>query len=180
MPPMERKRNKLNPKVFEEAAQRFKSVFPYEGIKMGFYSDDPQGASVFGGIAKVAKTVLMSISGNSINIRAYREPKQSVKGVLFKVDEYRNVDQPIIEQLDGSEVLNHHIGHNAYEDMMTQNQMTFESVPDGAGGLKPNIRPDGTVKTYVNFPDPTSEMLRDLSKRTANRTEVPKEDSKDL
>lgn len=29
---------------------------------MGFYTNDPQGASVFGGIAKVAKTMLMNIN----------------------------------------------------------------------------------------------------------------------
>jgi hypothetical protein len=163
------KRNKLNPQVFEDALQRVKAAFPYEGLKMGFFTNDPAGASVFGGIAKVAKSVLMNIDGNSVNIRSYREPKEQNTSVLYKVDEYRHVNQPSVIKPRGSQVSDHHIKHDVAEDFMAQNNMTVEVVPDGQGGLRPNVQPDGMVKTYVNFPDPTEEMLRNAIERAQNR-----------
>jgi len=166
---MKPRRNKLNPQVFEEARQRVKAAFPYEGLKMGFFTNDPAGASVFGGIAKVAKTVLMNIVGDSVNIRAYREPTEQSASILYKVDEYRGVNQTSMIKPRGSQVPNHHIKHDVPEDMMEQNNMSIEVVPDGLGGLKPNVQPDGMVNTYVNFPDPTAEILRRALERAQNR-----------
>lgn len=157
---MKPRRNKLDPQVFEEAQRRVKTAFPYGGLKIGFFTNDPAGASVFGGIAKVAKTVLMNIVGDSVNIRAYRKPTKQSTSVLYKVDEYRGVNQASVVKPRGSQVPNHHILHDVPEDMMEQNNMTVEVVPDGVGGLKPNVQPDGMVKAYINFPDPTEEMLR--------------------
>jgi len=157
---MKPRKSKLNPQVFEEARQRIKTAFPYEGLKIGFFTNDPAGAGVFGGIAKVAKTVLMNIVDGSVNIRAYREPTEQNTGILYKVDEYRDVNHMDIIKPRGSRVPNHHIKHNVPDDMMEQNNMSVEIVPDGRGGLKPNVQPDGMVKTYVNFPDPTKEILR--------------------
>jgi len=132
---------------------------------MDFYTNDPKGASVSGGIAKVAESVLMNIVGDAVNIRAYRKPVGSVQGVLLKVDEYQGVNTESIVKLPGSEVMNHYIYHDASNDMMDQNHMTIEVVPDGNGGLKPNVQSNGMVKAYVNFPDPTEEILRQVRER---------------
>jgi hypothetical protein len=174
---MKAKRNKLNPQVFEKARERVKAAFPYDNVKMGFFTNDPAGASVFGGIAKVAKTVLMNIVGDSVDIRAYREPTDHNTSVLYKVDEYRGVNQASVVKPRGSQVPNHHILHDVPEDMMEQNNMTVEVVPDGVGGLKPNVQPDGTVKAYINFPDPTEEMLRRVVERAKNQ-EISEEEKR--
>ncbi|MDE2218724.1 MAG: hypothetical protein KGJ58_04785 [Patescibacteria group bacterium] len=168
---MKPRRNKLNSEVFEKARERVKAAFPYDNVKMGFFTNDPAGASVFGGIAKVAKTVLMNIVGDSVNIRAYREPTKQNTSVLYKVDEYRGVNQDSVVKPRGSQVSDHHIQHDVPEDMMKQNNMSIEVVPDGAGGLKPNVQPDGMVKAYINFPDPTEEMLRRAKERAKNQTD---------
>ncbi len=168
---MKPKRNKLNPEVFEKARERVKTAFPYNNVKMGFFTNDPAGASVFGGIAKVAKTVLMNIVGNSVNIRAYREPTEQNTSVLYKVDEYQGVNQASVVKPRGSQVPDHHIQHDVPEDMMKQNNMTIEVVPDGVGGLKPNVQPDGMVKAYINFPDPMEEILRRANERAKNQTD---------
>ena len=168
---MKPKRNKLNPEVFEKARERVKTAFPYDNVKMGFFTNDPAGASVFGGIAKVAKTVLMNIVGDSVNIRAYREPTEQNTSVLYKVDEYQGVNQASVVKPRGSQVPDHHIQHDVPEDMMKQNNMTVEVVPDGVGGLKPNVQPDGMVKAYINFPDPMEEILRRANERAKNQTD---------
>ena len=168
---MKPRRNKLNPSVFEDARQRVKAAFPHEGLKLGFYTNDPQGASVFGGIAKVAKTVLMNIVGDSVDIRAYREPTKPGTDVVFKVDEYKGVNKNTTPKLPGSQVRDHYIKHDATDDMMEQNNMSVEVVPDGLGGLKPNIQSDGTVKAYINFPDPTEKILRQAMRRAENGQE---------
>ena len=168
---MKPKRNKLNPEVFEKARERVKTAFPYNNVKMGFFTNDPAGASVFGGIAKVAKTVLMNIVGDSVNIRAYREPTEQNTSVLYKVDEYQGVNQASVVKPRGSQVPDHHIQHDVPEDMMKQNNMTIEVVPDGVGGLKPNVQPDGMVKAYINFPDPMEEILRRANERAKNQTD---------
>ena len=167
---MKPKRNKLNPQVFEKARERVKTAFPYNNVKMGFFTNDPAGASVFGGIAKVAKTVLMNIVGDSVNIRAYREPTEQNTSVLYKVDEYQGVNQASVVKPRGSQVPDHHIQHDVPEDMMKQNNMTIEVVPDGVGGLKPNVQPDGMVKAYINFPDPMEEILRRAKEQAKNQT----------
>jgi len=166
---MKPKRNKLNPQVFEKARERVKAAFPYDNVKMGFFTNDPAGASVFGGIAKVAKTVLMNIVGDSVTIRAYRKPTEQNTSVLYKVDEYQGVNQASVVKPRGSQVPDHHIKHDVPEDMMKQNNMTVEVVPDGVGGLKPNVQPDGMVKAYINFPDPTEEILRRAVEQTKNQ-----------
>ena len=171
MQAMKPKRNKLNPEVFEKARERVKTAFPYNNVKMGFFTNDPAGASVFGGIAKVAKTVLMNIVGDSVNIRAYREPTEQNTSVLYKVDEYQGVNQASVVKPRGSQVPDHHIQHDVPEDMMKQNNMTIEVVPDGVGGLKPNVQPDGMVKAYINFPDPMEEILRRANERAKNQTD---------
>lgn len=162
---MKPRRNKLNPGVFEDARQRVKAAFPYEGLKMGFYTEDPQGASVFGGIAKVAKTVLMNIVGDSVDIRSYRKPAKPGTTVVFKIDEYKGVNKNTTPKIPGSQVRDHYIKHEATDDMMEQNNMSIEVVPDGLGGLKPNIQPDGMVKAYINFPDPMEEIRRHAMER---------------
>ncbi len=168
---MKPKRNKLNPEVFEKARERVKIAFPYNNVKMGFFTNDPAGASVFGGIAKVAKTVLMNIVGDSVNIRAYREPTEQNTSVLYKVDEYQGVNQASVVKPRGSQVPDHHIQHDVPEDMMKQNNMTIEVVPDGVGGLRPNVQPDGMVKAYINFPDPMEEILRRAKEQAKNQTD---------
>ena len=167
---MKSRKNKLNPTVFEEARQRVKAAFPYENVKMGFFTNDPAGASVFGGIAKVAKTVLMNIVGDSVNIRAYRKPTEQNTSVLYKVDEYRGINQADVVKPRGSQVSDHHIQHDVPEDMMKQNNMTIEVVPDGFGGLKPNVQSDGMVKAYINFSDPIEEMKRSALERAQNKS----------
>lgn len=157
---MKPKRNKLNPEVFEKARERVKTAFPYNNVKMGFFMNDPAGTSIFGGIAKVAKTVLMNIVGDSINIRAYREPTEKNTSILYKVDEYQGVNQVSVIKPRGSQFRDHHIKHDVPEDMMKQNNMTIEVIPDGVGGLKPNVQSDGMVKAYINFPDPMEEILQ--------------------
>src|SRR3989344_114140 len=169
MQAMKPKRNKLNPEVFEKARERVKTAFPYEGLKMGFFTNDPAGASVFGGIAKVAKTVLMNIVGDSVNIRAYREPKEQSTGVLYKVDEYRGVNRAGVVKPKGAETPDHHLRHDIEKNMMEQNNMTVEVVPDGHGGLKPNVQPDGMVRAYINFHDPTEEIVQRARERAENR-----------
>lgn len=166
---MKPRRNKLKPEVFEEARKDVKASFPYEVVRIGFFTHDPAGASVFGGIAKVAKSVLMTIVGDSVNIRAYREPVSSVEGVLYKVDEYHGVNHANVIKIPGSQVPNHYIPHDIEKDMIEQNNMSVEVVPDGHGNLKPNVQPDGMVKAYVNFPDPTEEILRQAMERAAKR-----------
>ena len=166
---MKPRRNKLDKEVFEDARKDVKAAFPYEGIKMGFFTHDPAGASVFGGIAKVAKSVLMTIVGDSVNIRAYREPTQSTLGVRYKVDEYQGVNQASVVKLHGSQVPNHYIPHDIEKEMIDQNNMSVEVVPDGQGRLKPNVQPDGMVKAYVNFPDPTEEILRQAQERAKKK-----------
>lgn len=159
----------LNPSVFGEALQRVKNAFPYGGINLGFFTHDPAGASVFGGIAKTAKSVLMSIRGDSVDIRAYREPKIPNATVLYKVDETRGANKAVVVIPEGHEIPDHHISHDIQEDMMRQNNMSVEMVPDGKGGLMPNVQPDGTVEAYINFPDPTEEILRRARERAQNR-----------
>ena len=111
----------------------------------------------------------MNIDGNSVNIRAYRKPTEQNTSVLYKVDEYHGVNQPSVIKPRGSQVADHHIKHDVPEDFMAQNNMSVEVVPDGRGGLRPNVQPDGMVKVYVNFPDPTEEMLRRAIERAKNR-----------
>lgn len=166
---MKQKRNKLDKEVFEDARKSVKAAFPHEGIKIGFFTHDVPGASVFGGIAKVAKSALMTIVGDSVNIRAYREPTQSILGVRYKVDEYQGVNQSSVVKFPGSQVSNHYIPHNIEKDMIEQNNMSVEVVPDGHGRLKPNVQPDGMVKAYINFPDPTEEILRRVQERAKKR-----------
>lgn len=43
---------------------------------------------------------------------------------------------------------------NIMQKWMKNNNITIEVIPDGLGGLEPNIQPDGTVKAYINFPNP--------------------------
>ena len=148
---------------------------------MGFYTNDPQGASVFGGIAKVAKTVLMNIVGDSVDIRAYRKPAKPGTDVVFKVDEYKDVNKNTTPKLPGSQVQDHYIKHEATDDMMEQNNMSIEVVPDGLGGLKPNVQPDGMVKVYINFPDPMEEIRRRAFERASKaRGDQPNQSSPPL
>lgn len=139
------------------------------GLKIGFYTHDPEGAGVFGGIAKVAKSVLMNIVENTVHIRAYRKPAKPSKDVLWKVDEYRNVDQPSMKKLRGSRFSDHHIKHDIPTDMMKRNNLNIEVVPDGRGGLQPNIQHNGMVKAYINFPDANEETLRRAEERVKIR-----------
>ena len=159
---MERRKNDLDHKMFEETRRRVEAEFPY-GVKKGFYIKDFKGASVLGGMAKVAVSAVVNIVGDSLHLRTYREPKSSIAGVRYKVDERRDINKEEIVVLRGSEVSNHYIPHEVPEDMMAHNNITIEVVYDGAGGLKPNIAPDGTAPAYINFSDPMPETLRVLS-----------------
>lgn len=167
---MKEKKNEFDRKAFEEAWQRVETAIPYNGIKKGFYIADSKSMSVLGGMAKVAIRAVVNIVGDSLNLRLYRLPKKDEQGLRYKVDERRGINKEKIQVLRGSEVLNHHIGHDVSEDMMVHNNITVEVVYDGAGGLKPNVGPDGMVKAYVNFPDPTPEMIKGLlAKQRKNR-----------
>lgn len=155
---MRKKKNPLDPKIFEKARERVETAFPYEGVKKGFYVADPKGASVFGAMLEKATSVVVNIVGDSLNLRLYRPPESSILGVRFKVDERRGINKSSIEIPKGHEVQDHHIPHDVPEDMMRQNNMTIEMVPDGEGGLKPNTDSNGMVKTYINFPDPRQDQ----------------------
>jgi hypothetical protein len=59
--------------------------------------------------------------------------------------------------------------HGVPEDIMAHNHIAIEMVPDGAGGLQPNKRPDGMMDVYINFPDPTEQILKRAMERANNR-----------
>jgi len=166
---MDKRKNDLDHKMFEEMRRRVEEAFPY-GVKKGFYIKDFKGASVLGGMAKVAVSAVVNIVGDSLHLRTYREPKNSIAGVRYKVDERRDINKEEIVVLRGSEVPNHYIAHGVPEDMMANNQMTVEVVYDGKGGLMPNTQPDGMVKAYINFPDPTEQLIKEALERAKNRS----------
>lgn len=163
---MGKRKNKLDPNIFTEARDRVQRSFPYRGLKVGFYSEEPHSTGVFGGIAKVAKVVLMNIRNGVVNLRVYRKPKESGTDVNFKVDEYVAVSEAETLKLKGSKVRDHYIKNEPYDDFMEQNNMTFEVVSDEMGGLKLNTDSQGMVKTYVNFPDPTPETLIEIARQS--------------
>jgi len=167
---MGKRKNKLDSKIFTDARDVVRSSFPYDGLKIGFYTHEPQGTGVFGGIAKEAKVVLMNIRDGVVNLRAYRKPKEQNTGVNFKVDEYLAVNEVYTPKLKGSQVRDHYIKDEPHDDFMEQNNMTFEVVSDGMGGLQLNTDSQGMVKTYVNFPDPTPEALRVISQKSKNNS----------
>lgn len=166
---MKRKKNELNHEVFEEARRRVEQAFPYTGIKKGFYIKDIKSTGALGSMLKVAVSAVVNIVGDTLHLRTYRHPKEEGSQIRYKVDELRGVNKYVVEVLAGREVSNHHIEHDVPEDMMAQNNMTFEVVADGEGGLRPNVQPDGTVQAYINFPDPTEEILRQALERQKNR-----------
>ena len=163
---VQRRKNKLDPNIFTKVRDTVRRSFPYEGLKIGFYSEEPQSTGVFGGIAKVAEVVLMNIRNGIVNLRAYRKPKELGTDVNFKIDEYVAVSEVETPKLKGSKVRDHYIKNEPHDDFMEQNNMTFEVVSDGMGGLKLNTDSQGMVKTYVNFPDPTPETLIEIAKQS--------------
>lgn len=166
---MKKKQNELNHKAFEEARRRVEKAFPYGGVKKGFYIKDLKETGVLGSMVKVAVSAVVNIVGDSLNLRTYRHPKEPGSDTRYKVDELRGINKNTVELLAGHEVPNHHISHDVPEDMMMHNNMTVEMIGDGQGGLRPNVQPDGMVKTYINFPDPTEEILRKARERAKNR-----------
>jgi hypothetical protein len=163
---MKRKANSLNPRVFEEARKRVETAFPHQGVKKGFYIEDPKASGVFGDWLAKAGRVVANIVEDKVNLRMYRSPEgKAAAGVQYKVDERRGVNKEVIEIIDGSEVEDHHIKHNVPEDMMSQNNMTVRMIPDGVGGLKVDTDENGMVQTYVNFPSPTPESIWEILRK---------------
>ena len=159
-----KKRNKLNPSIFGAAREALEKAFPYQGLKRGFFIKDFKNVDAFPqGMRDKASGAVVESRGSVLTLRVYRDSDEA--HLKHDVDEYRAVDRAVIDQPAKGDIENHHITHSQEEDMMARNHMTVEYVSDGKGGIQPNIGPDGMVQTYVNFPDPTEEILRRAKER---------------
>lgn len=163
---MKKRKNDLNHEAFEEARRRLEKSFPYGGIKKGFYIKGLKEAGILGSRIKVAVSAVVNVVGDKLHLRTYRLPKESGSGIRYKVDEVRGVNREVVELLAGHEVPDHHITHDVPEDMMRQNNLTIEMVPDGDGGLTPNVKEDGLVQAYINIPDPEEALRKSIEERS--------------
>ena len=153
--------------AFDDAKKILERMFP-QVSKKAFYINGLKESGVLPvGMTNVAVSAVCEIEGDAVNLRIYRRPETG-SYLQYKVDERRAVNKQISYIPSPRAIENHHLKHQVPEDMMERNHMSVEFIGDGKGGLKPNVQPDGTVKTYINFPDPIEEFLKKTLKRVSD------------
>ena len=94
----------------------------------------------------------IELRNEDANVRVYRKP--DLKDTHdFDVDEIRGANHSVISQPPKSEIEGHWLDGRVVDDLMGRNNISVELVADGAGGMTPNVRPDGTVMAFINFED---------------------------
>lgn len=155
---MKRKQNKLNHKIFERARNTLISAFP-KGIKLAFYVANFKNIEELPvGMRGAGTSGVCELEGENLNMRIYRESGKT--NPRYDVDEIRSINREITLLPSKKEIENHHINEEIRDDIMARNQLTAEFVNNGKGELKLNVQPDGTVRTFINFENPTKELIK--------------------
>ena len=149
-----KKPNKLNQAVVENLKRQLERAFPYGSMKKaGFIkAPEPLGLSEDSKFKKQFVSAAIEIRNEDANVRVYRKPDPGDKHD-YDVDEIRSANKRVVTQPAKSEISDHWLKGSIPNDLMGRNNLSVELVPDGVGGLKPNVQPDGTVMAFINFMD---------------------------
>jgi hypothetical protein len=152
---------KFNPQIFENARVSLELQFPGIQKKAFYIAEAKETAALPAKMREQIDGAVGEIAGDSLRLRTYRLPREA-STVRYKIDEIEDVNKILIDYTHHDEIENHYISQDIPDDMMDRNQMTLEYVSDDQGNLRPNVQSDGTIKTYINFPDPTAESIQSI------------------
>jgi hypothetical protein len=151
MSSQKRKVNKLDPANIQQVADQITKAWPYSGVKTAFYINDPEPLKLTD-----SKTFRENFAGavgevraDSVNLRIYRDADEGEHD--FDVDEIRGANKVLVTQPAKTQIEDHHLTGTLPVDLMNRNNLSVEAVSDGRGGMRLNIRPDGTVPAFINF-----------------------------
>lgn len=159
---------KYNPKssIFGDIAGKLKSLFPQQNLKLGIHTS---GSSLYKiGYIKDENMSPISASvelvGGSVNLRMYRVGSG---GPTYKIDTISGVDKGLSYIVPKSE-FDHYIYTNIPENIMGRNNISIKFDVDKNGNFVPKVDENGMLEAFINFPDPTEEILKRAKKRNTN------------
>lgn len=155
-----KKPNNLNKDGIQEIAGQIVSSWPWTSVTKAFYVADPDPLNISDSSAFTNNVVSASVEirDQQTDVRIYRKADEGIHA--YDVDEIRAVNAPVVIYPSKPEIENHHLSGTIEEDLMRRNNLSVEVVPDGKGGMKVNVQPDGTVKAFINFersPEPKAK-----------------------
>jgi hypothetical protein len=141
-----KKPNNLNLPGVQSLKRQLDEAFPVGPMrKAGFIQNsDPLGLTNDLKFKEQFVGAAIEIRNEDVNIRVYRKP-DSKHTHDYDVDEIHRANQPVISRPAKSEIEGHWLGGNLPDDLMRRNNITVELVPDGAGGMSLNVKPEGTA-----------------------------------
>lgn len=156
---------KLNRKLLSDLQDQINDAFPW-ALKKAFYIERPEALNVSESdeYKRLFAGATGEIRDSGLTLRTYRHSEQS--DPRSDVDEIRGAEKEVVVHPSKGEIEDHHLNRDIPHDIMRRNNMAFEVVPDGNGGARLNVKPDGLVSAYVNF---TDEALVELGFFSANR-----------
>jgi hypothetical protein len=149
-----KKPNSLNRTAIRGIREQIVAGWPSPSIVKGFFVEDPTplGISETAGFRDVAVAAAGEISGDDVNVRIFRKPAADDTHD-YDVDEIRGATGPVVTYASKGDIDRHHLKGTIPDNLMRRNNLTIVVVPDGEGGMKPDVRPDGLTNAFINFED---------------------------
>lgn len=150
-----KKPNTLNRTAIQQLQEQIVTAWPWTSVAKGFYIENPTplGVSESTAFKDVVVGAAVELRGDQAHVRIYRKPDAGDKH-NYDVDEIRGATGPLVTVSSKPDIDDHHLTGTIPDDLMRRNNLTVEVVPDGEGGMKLNVQPDGLVKAFINFEDP--------------------------
>ena len=146
--------NTLNKTAMQKLEEQI-SRSPFAHVKTAVYLNDLTPLQLTRDPAFEAKCVSASVEiRDETTLRIYRKADSGEHD--YDVDEIRGINRPFLTYPSKADVQNHHLNGTVQDDFMRRNNITFEAIPDGSGGVSLNVRPDGTIQAFINFLEPNS------------------------
>ena len=148
---MKKKHNK-NPNIFVNAAQKLKSIFPQDNIRIAMHTE----ASNLYKVGYVQNENMHAVSAcveldkDNVNLRIFRA---GADGPTYKIDMIGGVDKSVSRIIPKSEFA-HYIYTDIPENIMGRNNISIKFTVDRNGNFVPKLDEKGMAEAFINFEDP--------------------------
>jgi len=153
-----KKKYNQNSNIFKDVAQKLKTMFPQENIKIGMHTEASNLYKI--GYMKNedmhAVSACVEVGKENINLRIFRP---GADGPTFKIDMINDVDKVVSYDVPKSE-FDHYIHTDIPENIMGRNNMSIKFVVDKTGNLAPKVDDKGMLEAFINFEDPYEKSRR--------------------
>jgi len=150
--PKSRKKYNKNPNVFADVAQKLKSMFPQDNIKIGMHTE----ASNLYNVGYIHNKNMYAVSAcvelekDGANLKIFRP---GANGPTYKIDMIGDVDKNISHKIPKSE-FDHYIYTDIPENIMGSRNISIKFTVDKNGNFTPKLDDKGMLEAFVNFEDP--------------------------